>query len=334
MRWTHHIPLRNVRSGGSTLLTRIHKFYKRGQRKIWLIDANATVGSRQSSAIGSMNAEQESANGEWFHNVLLKFDMALPVTFQLNSSEAGTWCSTAGHWKRYDFVAISRAWLPSVQTAGVEPKVHVDINMKVDHKPTVATLHLPVEQQVMPHGKVTGQMRVALRLPEIREALQKDFARYPVPHPSMPVEEHDRLVSKLFRAMRARHCGMPKRVPNGSWVTTEVWAQLCTHAHIRVAFTSSRKLLVVAVKKSCFCAWDALCGSEPRQAAAAVLRQIANTCHLLNLQIAWQAKLLRHVSRATRHNCRKVRKAVRKSLRKQLTTGTQRRCGNSHGHCV
>ena len=156
----------------------------------------------------------------------------------------------------------------------------------------------------MPHGKVTGQMRVALRLPEIRDALQKDFARYPVPHPSMPVEEHDRLVSKLFRAMRARHCGRPKRVPNGSWVTTEVWAQLCTRAHIRVAFTSSRKLLVVAVKKSCFCAWDALCGSEPRQAAAAVLRQIANTCHLLNLQIAWQAKLLCHVSRATRNNCR------------------------------
>ena len=159
----------------------------------------------------------------------------------------------------------------------------MDINLKVDHKLTVATLYLPVEQQVMPHGKVTGQMRGALRLPEI---LQTDFPRYPVPHPSMPVEEHDRLVSKLFRAMRARHCGMPKRVPNGSWVTTEVWAQLCTHAHIRVAFTSSRKLLVVAVKKSCFCAWDALCGSEPRQAAAAVLRQIANTCHLLNLQIA------------------------------------------------
>ena len=65
----------------------------------------------------------------------------------------------------------SRAWLSSVHTAGVEPKVHVDINLKVDHKLTAATLHLPVEQQVMPHGKVTGQMRAALRLPEIREAL-------------------------------------------------------------------------------------------------------------------------------------------------------------------
>ena len=97
------------------------KFYKRSQRTIWLKDANATVGPRQSSAICSMNAEQESANGEWFHNVLFRFDMALPVTFQLNSAVAGTWCSTAGHWKRYDFVAISRAWLPSVQTAGGEP---------------------------------------------------------------------------------------------------------------------------------------------------------------------------------------------------------------------
>ena len=255
-----------------------------------------------------------------FHKVLLKFDMALPATFQSNGEESGTWRSTAGHWKRYDFVAISRAWLPSVQTAGVKPEVHVDINLKVDHKLTAATLHLPVEQQVMPHGKTraaTRQMRAVLRLPELREALQKDFAQYPVPHALMPVEEHDRLVSKLFRVIWVRHCGMPQRVPNESWVTTEVWAQLSTHANIRVEFAASRRLLAAAVKRSWFCAWHAvvvpsmrrqkgLCGSEASQAAAAVLQQIANTCHLPNLQIPWQAKLLNHVSRATRNNCMKA----------------------------
>ena len=42
------------------------KVYKRNQRQIWLIDANATVGFIHSSAIGSVHAEQESFNGEWF----------------------------------------------------------------------------------------------------------------------------------------------------------------------------------------------------------------------------------------------------------------------------
>ena len=151
--------------------------------------------------------------------------MALPTTFQANSESAGTWCSTSGAWKIYDLFAVSRRLPPTVAVAGVDPRTHLDINLRVDHRLTGATHHLPSVHQPGAVDKCKGSnlpLRAGLKLPQVREALQQDIAGFPLPHPRMLVEEPYRLVSKLFRVMRVRPCGMPQRVPHSSWITSSV----------------------------------------------------------------------------------------------------------------
>ena len=69
--------------------------------------------------------------------------MALPATVHNDEAGAATWQSTAGTRIRIDFVAIPRLLLPHVHSAGVDPMIHVDINLKVDHLLTQVTVRLP-----------------------------------------------------------------------------------------------------------------------------------------------------------------------------------------------
>ena len=109
----------------------------------------------------------------FFHAVLKKFDMALPSTFILDQKGGGTWTSRLGSKKRIDYVAIPRAWLPTVSAAGVDERVHLDINLKVDHSLTQVTMHLPAAQS---HGdgkpKPLHMSRLALKLPHVIQSLQ------------------------------------------------------------------------------------------------------------------------------------------------------------------
>ena len=66
---------------------------------IWLIDANATVGARQSDAIGPHHPGKETVAGGLFHDLLLDWSMALPTTFHKDETGAATWQSTSGTQK-------------------------------------------------------------------------------------------------------------------------------------------------------------------------------------------------------------------------------------------
>ena len=69
--------------------------------------------------------------------------MALPATFRHDPNGAGTWCSNSGIRRRYDYVAISRSQLPSVAAAGVDPRIHVASNLRVDHLRIQVAIHAP-----------------------------------------------------------------------------------------------------------------------------------------------------------------------------------------------
>ena len=97
---------------------------------IWIIDANVTVGARQSEAIGPYHPEKETAAGELFHALLLNWKMVLPATVHHDETRAATWQSSAGARKRIDFVAMPRMLVPHAQSAGVDPRIHLDIKLK------------------------------------------------------------------------------------------------------------------------------------------------------------------------------------------------------------
>ena len=69
----------------ATTCTVQKKMFQKDEPVIWLIDANATVGSITSSSVGPVNPETESNSGVWFHEALLAMDLALPATFQSNA---------------------------------------------------------------------------------------------------------------------------------------------------------------------------------------------------------------------------------------------------------
>ena len=183
---------------------------------IWLIDANATIRSVRSAAVGPVHPEMQTDSGKLFHDALLNFDMALGATFQNNNETPGTWCSSAGLWRRYDYVAISRRLLPTVAIARVDSQIHLDMNIRMDHRLTAATLHLPAVRLPCTTNKLTNNnraLRAELKSPQVRATLQQDIAAFSLPHPRMSVEVHDSLLSKLFRVMWVRHSGLPQTVP-------------------------------------------------------------------------------------------------------------------------
>ena len=56
--------------------------FVKGVMTIWLIDANGTVGSVQSEAVGSHHPTRETKSGALFHSQWVICDMAWPATFQ------------------------------------------------------------------------------------------------------------------------------------------------------------------------------------------------------------------------------------------------------------
>ena len=60
---------------------------------IWFINANVSVGSVQSDAIGQYRQEPDNDAGAAFHKLLLKWAMVLPATFHQDHRKAGTWTS-------------------------------------------------------------------------------------------------------------------------------------------------------------------------------------------------------------------------------------------------
>ena len=77
---------------------------------IWLIDANATVGTRQSEAIGPHHPEKETTASGLFHDLLLDWSMALPATFHSDKAGPATWQSASGTQKGIDCVAVPRCF--------------------------------------------------------------------------------------------------------------------------------------------------------------------------------------------------------------------------------
>ena len=107
---------------------------------ILLADANAAVGSRTSQHVGAANATPENENGEFLHDVLEHFSLALPATMpDCQWGEHGTWLRPYGTWRRNDYIGIPLCWKDGAQTQAF---VEVDLDLslqKVDHRAVAVT---------------------------------------------------------------------------------------------------------------------------------------------------------------------------------------------------
>ena len=75
---------------------------------VTMCDANARVGSVQSSWIGPMRPEKENQHGRQLHQMLEEFDQIASNTFF--SQGGSSWTSSTGAQAKIDYVAIPRQW--------------------------------------------------------------------------------------------------------------------------------------------------------------------------------------------------------------------------------
>ena len=135
-----------------------------------LIDANARVGSIQTSHIGGCKSDVESPTGALLHTFLAQAGLWLPSTFHLNCGDAGTLCPDSGTWKdhaggwhRLDFVGLSFDFPGLVTSHFVWPDFDRGIVLE-DHRPVVVTLDFPLSTFAL--GKLDFQRHRSCKLPQ------------------------------------------------------------------------------------------------------------------------------------------------------------------------
>ena len=89
------------------------------------------------------------------------------------------------------------------------------------------------------------------------QAIQSDIHAMPAPHPLWSIEEHDRLLSKLFRVTWLRHCELPQRFPHSSWIMPVSWERCGDHADAKKQHIDNNKALVAGNQ-----AWLASCVAD------------------------------------------------------------------------
>ena len=121
---------------------------------ILLCDANARLGSIESHAVGTHQAEDENEAGAIFHQWLHDTQMVVPQTMpDCHTGDGSTWQHPTGATARIDFIAISRdLHSPSVRTKLADVDVALQ---RVDH--LAVQIDIPISTQVSTvrskHGK-------------------------------------------------------------------------------------------------------------------------------------------------------------------------------------
>lgn len=96
---------------------------------IFLTDANGTVGSIVSEAIGCCRAKREDLNGQCFHELLCENNLYLPCTFNHIRNHY------TYHNKRIDYIAVPQSWKAKNIVSYVGDPVEQQC-VKDDHCPT------------------------------------------------------------------------------------------------------------------------------------------------------------------------------------------------------
>ena len=72
-------------------------------------------------------------------------------------------------------------------------------------------------------------------LPTVCKAIQHEIQTMPPPMPNWTIDEHDRLVSKMFRVAWCTHGLPPTLLPRKPWVTQDILGSVCSTCCVCVA---------------------------------------------------------------------------------------------------
>ena len=120
--------------------------------------------------------------------------------------------------------------------------------------------------------------RALLGKPAIAQAIQEDIAARPPPHTTSSVDDHDRLLTKLFRDVWLRHGLAVSRVLHSPWITPAVWTCLQDRALARRCHTSTNNVEKQACLQGFVLAWRDPIYRWSRMRRFAIARGPAGPC--------------------------------------------------------
>ena len=189
---------------------------------VTMCDANARVGSVQSSWIGPMRPEKENQNGRQLHQMLQEFDQIASNTFFLQGGSS--WTSSTGAQARIDYVAIPRQWASSLVVAGTHGEIVLVSGDFTDHKVVYAKVRM----------RAPGARTDLLRKPRVCwavveggcviEQFRDELAKAPEITKWVALDTHAELLAKWLRIKSAEFFSIPARRPRKPWITKRTFA--------------------------------------------------------------------------------------------------------------
>ena len=222
---------------------------------VTMCDANARVGSVQSSWIGPMRPEKENQNGRQLHQMLEEFDQIASNTFFLQGGSS--WTSSTGAQARIDYVAIPRQWASSLVVAGTHGEIVLGSGDFTDHKVVYAKVRM----------RAPGARTDLLRKPRVCDAravveggcvieqFREELAKAPEIPKWVALDAHAELLAKWLRIKSAEFFSIPARRPRKPWITRRTFALIAQKQPMLRELSVIKGELKRTLLRDCWAVW-------------------------------------------------------------------------------
>ncbi len=263
----------------------VHPLSARGHCIILLGDANGTVGTVTSEAVGPHFPEKENLTGSMFHSELQALHLWCPATFRHTAAaDCGhTWRSADGHTQhRIDYVAVPRQWQDRRCSAAAA--YDFDTLMDVhDHVPSLLYVtwtsdfwcDFPRRRQKICDAQV---------MKEPAAAAQFVSALARVPAVGLDVSVHDHLAIVTAHVRRAAAEAFPVAPqPTQAYIAPGTWQLIQDRRMLRKQALGDHLAQRRALGRLAFACWqgDAAQAQQTRNAIAAAAIDRAAAAQLL-----------------------------------------------------
>ena len=210
-------------------------------KQIYLVDANARLGSIESDYVGSFGAEDENTAGSLFHQWLATQSLIAPQTFaQHHSGQHATWThANGGHKARLDYVLVDA----SLYSAAIRTWVSSEIDLSLERAD---------------HDCVCADIPLTLwpPSPSKRNAYQAKPVPSPEPPPVVPwrldVHTHAAQVQNWLSSLTPT---TSTAVPRKQHLSSDTWSFVQKKKYHFKRYTQCRRELDKHVLLAVFQAW-------------------------------------------------------------------------------
>ena len=223
---------------------------------VTMCDANARVGSVQSSWIGPMRPEKENQNGRQLHQMLEEFDQLASNTF---FSQGGfSWTSSTAAQARNDYVATPRQWASSLVVAGTHREIVLGTGDFTDHKVVYAKVWMraPGARTDLLRKPRVCDARAAVEGGWTIEQFREELARAPEIPRWVGIDTHAELLAKWLRIKSAEYFPVRARRPRKPWIAKRTCALIAQkQPMLRELSAVNTSVLKRTLLRDCWAVW-------------------------------------------------------------------------------